>query len=159
MKRWYWTFAVVMVVVLFTYLVSRKVASMKGVSDAVKALARAIATAEGFYVEGSRPKRNNNPGDLTQDTTGKATNKDAGEGITFMVYKTEQDGWDALYKQVSLMFSGKSSYYNSGMSILEVAQRWTTTDQIPWAQNVARALNVDYTAKLSEIADMFSGRA
>ncbi len=33
-------------------------------SDPIRAIASAIAIQEGFYVAGSRPQRNNNPGDL-----------------------------------------------------------------------------------------------
>src|SRR5215471_15765462 len=53
-------------------------------SDVVSRLSEAIARAEGFYVSGSIPQRQNNPGDLTA-------------GGTIMTFATAADGWNALH--------------------------------------------------------------
>lgn len=112
----------------------------------IRKIAEAIAHAEGYYVQGSIPSRYNNPGDLTADITGKAV----GQYGMYMVYGTPQDGWDALYKQVRLMFGG-SRIYNPLMTIREVAQRYTATQQDAWAANVAAHLGVPVDTRLQDI--------
>src|ERR1700688_3838241 len=73
-------------------------------SPIVTKISQAIAAAEGFNVAGSRPSRNNNPGDLTS-TFGFAT---TGTDGMFPVFASVTDGWNALYMQVSDMLSGNS---------------------------------------------------
>lgn len=116
-------------------------------NDAVKLFAQGIAIAEGFFVTGSRPQRNNNPGDLTVDTTGTGIGKDG----PFIVYATETDGWEALYKQVEMMFTNASRIYNSNMTIRQIAEKYTTTDQLAWAQNVARTLGISIDTPISTL--------
>jgi len=124
--------------------------AMSTVSGSViDAIANAIATAEGWYNSGpdSIPHRANNPGDLV--ATWLPYPRIGAEGIT--VFPTEAEGWAALKHQVALMFSG-SANYNPGMSIAEVAAKYTRT-QIPvWANNVAAALGVTPDTKLQDIA-------
>lgn len=120
-------------------------ASMSDTS-VIDKLTAAIANAEGANVEGSRPKRNNNPGNLTLDITKRAIGRD---GI-YVIYNTFADGWDALHKQVSLMFGG-SSIYNPSMTIREVAEHYTTTQKDEWANNVASYLGVTHETRLNEL--------
>lgn len=115
----------------------------------VKRLAEAIARAEGFYVAGSRPARNNNPGNLTVDIAGGGTA--AGRDGAFVTYATADAGWADLYAQVQLMLSGGSRYYSPQMTIEEMAMVYTTTQQAAWAQNVSNALRVPVTTKISEV--------
>lgn len=116
---------------------------------ATNAFATAIAYAEGFYVNGSRPQRNNNPGDLTVDTIGKGIGMDG----PFIVYATPDDGWDALRQQVRLILTNTSRIYNTDMTIQDVANRYTTTDQSAWAMNVASKLGVSPDTKVSSILE------
>lgn len=116
-------------------------------NTATNAFAVAIAYAEGFYINGSRPQRNNNPGDLTIDTIGKAIGKDG----PFVVYQTVEDGWEALKRQVSLILTNTSGIYNTNMTIQDVANRYTATEQSAWALNVANKLGVSPDTKISEI--------
>lgn len=116
-------------------------------TEAIRLFAQGIAIAEGYYVSGSRPNRNNNPGDLTVDTTGIGIGKDG----PFIVYATPADGWDALYKQVELMFTNASKIYNSGMTIRQIAEKYTTTDQLAWANNVARTLGISIDTPISAL--------
>jgi hypothetical protein len=115
----------------------------------VNKIADAIAFAEGFYVQGSRPQRNNNPGNLTVDLPG------GGQGIgkdgIYIVYDTAADGWADLKVEIELMLTNRSRIYNREMSIVEVAQKYTTTQQFSWAQNVSHRLGVTPHTKLSEI--------
>jgi len=110
-------------------------------------LAEAIAYAEGYYVNGSRPQRNNNPGDLTK-SLGFST---IGNDGMYMIFSTIEDGWNALRKLVELMLTNRSAIYTSGMTILDVARRYTTTQQDEWAANVASRLGVPVYTKISEV--------
>jgi hypothetical protein len=114
--------------------------------DVISKIADAIAFAEGYFVEGSRPRRDNNPGDLERDLTGKGIGWDG----PYVIYATPEDGMQALECQVQLMFRG-SHVYNPSMTIAEVAQRYTATDAQSWGLNVARRLGVEVGTRLEEI--------
>lgn len=118
-------------------------------SVAVNAFATAIAYAEGFYVNGSRPQRNHNPGDLTIDTVGLGVGKDG----PFIVYANDNDGWTALKRQVQLILTNTSSIYNTDMTIQDMANRYTATDQSSWALNVANKLGVSPDTKIATILE------
>jgi len=109
-------------------------------------IADAIAFAEGYFVSGSRPRRNNNPGDLEHDVTGKGVGFDG----PYVVYATPEDGRDALERQVRLMFGG-SHVYNPRMTIAEVAEKDTVTDAAVWARNVAARLGVTVETRLENV--------
>ncbi len=117
-------------------------------NPATDRIAVAIAAAEGFNVPGSVPNRNHNPGDLRLDVNGKGVGKDE---LGFIKYATDEDGWDALRHQVSLMLNNKSHVYNNGMTIHQVAQKYTATAQAEWASIVASALGVSVDTPLSMI--------
>jgi hypothetical protein len=112
----------------------------------ISKIAEAIACAEGYHVPGSRPRRNNNPGDLEQDVTGKAVGLDG----PYVIYALPQDGQDALKHQVRLMF-GDSHVYKPSMTIAEVARHYTRTDQDAWARIVAARLGVSVETRLEEL--------
>ena len=117
----------------------------------ISKIADAIAFAEGYFVSGSRPRRNHNPGDLERDLVGQDLLR-PGVGV---IYATIQDGREALERQVRLMFAG-SRIYRPSMTIAEAALRYTATDQAAWAKNVAGRLGVSVDTRLDEIADLFS---
>jgi len=118
-------------------------------NDAViSKIADAIAFAEGFFAAGSRPRRNNNPGDLERDLTGKSIGSDG----PYVIYPTIQDGRDALELQVRLMFAG-SHIYKPSMTIAEIAHHYTATDPETWARNVAAHLGVKPETRLDEIEE------
>lgn len=126
-----------------TILLGGSALYMTGVIDK---LAKAIARAEGFYVTGSRPARNHNPGNMTQDLINKATGKDG----PFVVYANDTDGFENLRRQLWLAWGG-SAIYNPTMTIAEFASHWTTTQQTIWAQNVATALGVTTDTQLQQL--------
>jgi len=114
------------------------------VPDVVQQFADAIAQAEGFYVAGSRPQRNNNPGDLT-DSSG-----------SFRVFSTIEEGWAALYDQVYKMFYGGSAYYQPSMTIAQVSYYYANGSKDPtgaasWASNVAAYLGVTTDTTLNAL--------
>lgn len=115
--------------------------------DPTDALAKAIATAEGFYVDGSRPQRNHNPGDMTADLIGKAVGTDG----PFVVYANDDDGWQNLKAQIGKWFDGSSRNADSSSTIADLAGFYTNTEQSAWANNVANALGVSTDTSISDI--------
>lgn len=115
-------------------------------SPRVRALAQAIAKAEGFYIPGSIPQQRNNPGNLKLPHYG-------GDGID--TFPTPGEGWAALYKQLNLIKSGQSAVYSIGMSIAEMGAKWAPAgvENIAgaWARNVASLLGVPATTPLSQV--------
>lgn len=114
-------------------------------------LALAISIAEGFPVKDSIPARAHNPGDLMLGDKGHGT---LGEGVT--VFQDDETGWAALEHQLDLIRHGSSEVYDKGMTIQEMANRWTHTEQTAWAINVAewfhrRGRNVTVRTPLSEV--------
>lgn len=113
----------------------------------IDAFAVAIAFAEGFYIQGSRAARNHNPGDLTLDTIGLAVGRDG----PFVVYANDNDGWTALKEQVRKIVTNTSAVYNSDMTINDIAQKYTTTQQAEWAMNVASKLGVSPDTRIGDL--------
>lgn len=113
----------------------------------VQKLAQAIATAEGFYLSGSRPARDHNPGDMTQDLIGKAIAKDG----AFVVYANDADGWANLYAQINLWLSGGSQHANAQSTISDLSGFYTADNQSAWAVNVANAAGVPVDTPIGEI--------
>jgi hypothetical protein len=113
------------------------------VPDIVQTFSNAIATAEGYFVAGSKPQRNNNPGDIMS-------------GGQFVVYPTAETGWQALYNQVYLMFFGGSAIYNPSMTISQVAYHYADGLHDPvgaanWADNVAGFMGVSVDTTLQDL--------
>lgn len=111
-------------------------------ADKIKAIAEAIAKAEGWYHPSGTalPQRLNNPGNL-KDASGK-----------LRTFDTPQDGWNALYRQVNLMVSGLSRVYNPDMTIEQVAYLYTGNDNPnAWANIVSQQLGVDPSTTLRNI--------
>jgi hypothetical protein len=116
-------------------------------SDAINEFAAGIALAEGFYVSGSRAQRNNNPGNITVDITETGIGKDG----NFIVYSNPTEGWNALKRQVELILTDASKFYDSGMTLRQIAQVYTTTDQLAWATNDASKLGISIDTPVSTL--------
>lgn len=122
-----------------------------GYSIRVQALARAIATAEGFFVPGSIPARAHNPGNLViPGWTGPTL---GAERIS--VFDSDDEGWSRLYRQIGLIVSGQSRVYTLDMTIAQMGNAWAPggNANIPgaWATNVARVLGVPVSTTLRAI--------
>lgn len=120
-------------------------------SAAIQLFSEGIALAEGFFVIGSRAARNHNPGNLTKDITGTAVGTDG----MFVVYANDNDGWDALRRQVELILTNASSIYNSSMTLRQIGQKYASTstpdEQLNWAINVASKLGIDIDTPVSTL--------
>lgn len=120
-------------------------------TTAIQAFSEGIALAEGFYVAGSRAARNHNPGNLTLDITGTGIRKDG----MFVVYTTDNDGWNALRKQVELILTNASSIYDSQMTLRQIGQQYASTstpdEQLNWSVNVASKLGIDIDTPVASL--------
>lgn len=117
-------------------------------TTSVQKIAQAIALAEGFYVSGSRPARNHNPGDMTADLIGKSVGMDG----AFVVYANDNDGWANLYAQIQLWIDGGSSHATAQSTIVQISSFYTTTDQTAWATTVANQLGVSIDTPIGEVS-------
>lgn len=119
--------------------------------DGVKRIAKAIEFAEGGTVPGSRPFRNNNPGDLTTDIGGNDIHPIGYDG-PYAVYATYEDGLADLEQQVIFWLTSRSKVAGPHDTIYTLSRKYTTTEQDGWANNVASYLGVPTSTKLSELA-------
>ncbi len=121
-------------------------------TTAVQKIAKAIAKAEGFYVQGSIPQRANNPGDLERG--------DIGFGVIALktIYPSAGQGWEAIYHQIGIMLDNSSAVYGPTWTIQDVADEYVsgmqsdTKDSVAWAQNVADSLGVSVDTQIGTIA-------
>jgi len=120
-------------------------------SSAIQLFSEGIAIAEGFFVAGSRAARNHNPGNLTLDITDTGIGKDG----MFVVYANNDDGWEALRKQVEMILTDASGIYNSQMTLRQIAEKYASTsppnEQLNWAINVANKLGINIDTPVSTL--------
>lgn len=95
-------------------------------------LAEAIAHAEGFGVVGAIPTNAHNPGDLVMPNWSGHTL--GAEGIS--VFQDDISGWAALEHQLDMIRTRRSHVYTPGMTIREMASKWTRTQTQEWCDNV-----------------------
>lgn len=112
-------------------------------SPIVQNFARAIARAEGFYVNGAIPQRANNPGNL------KLSGYPTINGIS--VFDSVDQGWAALYNQLQLIIEGRSRFYNLDMTIKEMGDTWEADPGDAWAINVADSMGVNVSSPLWQV--------
>lgn len=113
--------------------------------EPIRRFAQAIARQEGFYVTGAVPQLANNPGDL------KVPGMPTLPGTSITKFSSVAAGWDALYRQLYLILTGRSTYYDLGMSIDEMSRIWTATEAAAWSRNVSSFLGVPSSTPLYEV--------
>lgn len=110
-------------------------------SPQIDAMALAIQKAEGSKSSW------NNPGDLTKSfgfaTTGVANSA----GV--LIFATSDDGWNALYAQLSAIVNG-NSHYTLDTTLADFGSGYSGGDP-NWAVNVANALGVGTDATLGDV--------
>jgi hypothetical protein len=121
--------------------------------DFIPAWANTIAQFEGFNSPGSRPARNNNPGDLKFAGQTGAIGKDAGG---FAVFPDPVTGFQALYRQLTKYVT---DYPND--TILDITAHYlgqptpmvnAQGDAFTYAATVASSLGVDMGTTLGQLA-------
>src|SRR5208283_1184150 len=78
-------------------------------------LAKAIARTEGFYKAGTLPNRFHNPGDIR---AAQGTHFPGQVGLNkhgYVIFKSDDAGWAALYHQIDKMVAGESTHYTVNM--------------------------------------------
>jgi len=121
----------------------------------VDELARAIATAEGFFVPGSLPNRANNPGSLgPMDTSPKFPVVNARGSQVSMLPNVEL-GWEFLKKKIRRMLRGESRVFSLDDTFWDLGFKYVGGSQFPedaknWTRNVTRRLGVDPDLTLRE---------
>lgn len=133
-------YVLVAIVLIAVFLIMRKIIAVPVSEDLIDRIADAIARQEGFYVAGSRPARDNNPGNLTLDLGAGAPA--VGMDGSLVIFATAGDGWANLQQEVRGWFNGSSSIYSAGMTIAQIASKYTATQVDEWAANVASFLGV-----------------
>jgi hypothetical protein len=105
-------------------------------------LTAAIFHAEGFWVPGSLPRRNHNPGDLLNH---------AGANVP---YSSIIAGAAAAVREVRLIVTNRSEVYRLSMTWQRVAQLWTGGDNAAaWCASVCDDLGVDPDSTLEQFAN------
>jgi len=121
--------------------------------DFIPAWANVIAQFEGFNSPGSRPARNNNPGDLKYLGQAGAIGADSGG---FAVFPDPVTGFQALYRQLQKYVTDFPNF-----TILEIMAHYlgqvTPTvnaqgDAFTYAAAVASGLGVDISTTLGQLA-------
>lgn len=115
----------------------------------------AIAKAEGFFVKGSIPNRDHNPGDIK-----------ALHGYTFpgqigidkhghVIFRNDNKGWAALQNQVRHMcVEGEArGHYSPQMTIQQIGRHYAANWK-QWSSNVARNMKCDPRMTLAELFDI-----
>jgi hypothetical protein len=122
-------------------------------ADFISTWGAAIAQFEGFNTPGSRPARNNNPGDLKQAGQPGAVGTDP-QG--FAIFPDAGTGWTALYNQLNAYVNEFPDYSILQIMAHYLGQSVATSDTqgnaFTYANFVASALGVDVSATLGALA-------
>ncbi len=111
----------------------------------------AVAKQEGFFIKGSIPNRDHNPGDLKSDTfrfPGQVGVDKHGHAI----FKNDYWGWAALEHQVKKMCAG-GGRYSPDMTLSQVGKGYAK-DWRRWSVNVAKNLKCTPQTTLSTLFDI-----
>ena len=114
-------------------------AQQSDIDKKVARLAHAIARTEGFYVKKSLPNRLHNPGDI------RSRLPHAYEGQTglyhgYVMFRSDQFGWQALYQQIHRVLDDDSAYYNREMTFAQIAKVYAASPQ--WPKTLCKILQI-----------------
>jgi len=119
----------------------------------IQVWAQAIAQFEGFNTAGSRPARNNNPGDLKYAGQPGATGQDS---AGFAIFPDPATGWQALYNQLNAYVNEFPNFSILQMMAHYLGQPTPTSDSqgnaFTYASFVASQLGVDPSTTLASLA-------
>jgi len=107
-------------------------------------LAAAIGLQEGYNVAGSRPARNNNPGDIKVTSSGSNNpNNYPVDDQGHIIYPTSTDGFNALQSQTAHILNQNSNTYCGNPETVTLADVGSQYAADPnWANGVAKALGI-----------------
>jgi hypothetical protein len=108
--------------------------------EKVESLACAIARTEGYWAKDSLPNRYHNPGDI------RSRSRHAYEGQIglnrsgYVIFRSDQFGWTALYEQIRKVLDNDSAYYNREMTFAEIAKIYASSPQ--WPKTLCKILKI-----------------
>jgi hypothetical protein len=114
-------------------------------------LSQAIAREEGFYVDGSRAQRNNNPGNIEYGSFAISTGATGSDG-RFAIYPTPEAGFSSL---VGLLLR-----HYLGMTIAQAINHWAPPVENNTAQyirNVCAWTEKDPAAVITKSGELVNG--
>jgi hypothetical protein len=128
-------------------------------------IASKIEVAEGYGKPDAIPTCANNPGDLELGNRFESKAVHGGviyfgsiRGVTIFPkcdadpdIEDSRDGRAALWREVRLILTGKSTVYKPDWTILQIGTKWTRTDPDDWARIVSEGLGVLPSTPLNEI--------
>ena len=114
--------------------------------------ARAVAKQEGFFIKGSLPNRNHNPGDLKSPLRHEYPGQIGLDRHSHVIFKNDYWGWAALENQVRRMCVSDGRY-NANMSIQAIGRIYAA-DWKRWSNNVARNMGCSPKTTLAELFDI-----
>lgn len=112
----------------------------------------AIAKQEGFFLKGSIPNRNHNPGDLKTINAHYYPGQIGRDKFGHAIFKNDYWGWAALEDQVRKMCVNEGRYTND-MTIQQIGRKYAA-DWKRWSKNVARNLNCTPSTTIAELFDI-----
>jgi hypothetical protein len=136
-----------------------KLAALNGHKSKIPDWAQAIKDFEGwggpgatvhgiYYPKGTLSYRNNNPGNIKyagqKGTIGKDTQSHA-------IFKSYQDGWNALITQLTIAASGKSKVYSPDMTLLQFFTKYAEGNQQEYTASVAKKLQVTISTPIKQL--------
>lgn len=138
-----WLAIIILSVVGYFMAVNGKIpATLGGTPQVVLDIAYAISVAEGFGEPGAIPTLAHNPGDLADPNFAFNWPGDTGGrlGTGIVVFATDQDGWNQLYKEVIAIRNGTSSEIPADSTIQQAGGIYAG-DSVNWPANVVGALS------------------
>lgn len=112
----------------------------------------AIAKAEGFFLRGSIPNRDHNPGDIKALHSYTFPGQVGIDKHGHVIFRNDNKGWAALQNQVRKMCV-ESGHYSPQMTIQQVGRHYAK-DWKHWSINVARNMKCDPRMTLAELFDI-----
>src|SRR5271169_2447836 len=122
-------------------------------NSATVSVARAIARQEGFFMPGTIPNRNCNPGDLKVGMGQHYLGQIGTDRFRHAIFPKRNHcaaGWAALYQQIEKIADRTSAHYTPEMTIQQVGHKYAASWQT-WSKNVAHNLNVSPRTTLGEL--------
>jgi hypothetical protein len=109
----------------------------------VKALAHAIAHAEGYYIKNSLPNRLHNPGDIRLLPGQHVAGQVGLDKHHYVIFKNDVAGFVALYNLINRIAEDSSNRYSVHMTFAAFARKYVGgPDWSVWLKIVCKTLTV-----------------
>ena len=117
--------------------------------DPARRFAWAIAKQEGFFLRGTIPARNHNPGDLKSVRGYRFPGQVGIDRHNHVIFRNDNAGWAALENQVRKMCTSQGKY-SAAMTIQQVARLYARNWK-RWSTNVSAYMKCPSTVTLAEL--------